>query len=263
MRSGTAVTIFVTEDFSPAAGVKTERTAASLAKDKNLVPALKLNLIEDFSTGIYDYHLMTSAFVALEPRLTRGLGTPLKVSFSSQEWCGHVYHQLLFAAEGIRSDSHSYFEGEADAVSEIAYPARGVAEDFLFHWARGFTAPFLAPGEVLDAPLLTSLKRARLHHEEMSWRDARFRRAKQTERIEVPAGRFEVRQAEVKVNAGETITFYVETAPPQRIVKWESSAGESATLIASERLPYWALKGEKGKEALKKLGIKPRPQRTT
>src|SRR6056297_3157419 len=58
-REGTAVTIFVTETFDPEQRVKSEGAEG--------VSVMKLNLIQDFPTGVYDYHLMTSAFVALEP----------------------------------------------------------------------------------------------------------------------------------------------------------------------------------------------------
>ena len=46
---------------------------------------LKLNSVRDFQTGIYHYNVMTSVFARV------AAGWPIaKVSFSSQEWCGHV-----------------------------------------------------------------------------------------------------------------------------------------------------------------------------
>ena len=142
-RSGTAVAIFVTETFSGARHVKHESGGGP---DADVFQVLKLNLVQDFPTGIYDYNLMTSAFVALEPRLGRPAGSPAKISFSSQEWCGQVYAQVRFEHDGLRLDSHSYFDGEADRELPLDYPADGLAEDTLPVWARGLAAPALAPG---------------------------------------------------------------------------------------------------------------------
>jgi len=99
------VTIFVTETFSNALRVKAD-PGKHPAQDE--VPVLKLNLVEDFPTGVYDYNLMSSSFVALTPVNERPAGAPLKVSFSSQEWCGHVWQQMLFDSRAVRLTAHSY-----------------------------------------------------------------------------------------------------------------------------------------------------------
>ena len=87
VRTGTSVLIFVTEDFSDTLRVKAD-PGKHPASD--VYPVMKLNAVRDFPTGIYDYNVMTSAFLRVAP------GWPVaKVSFSSQEWCGHVWHQLV------------------------------------------------------------------------------------------------------------------------------------------------------------------------
>lgn len=43
---------------------------------------LKLNLVRDFQTGVYDYNTMVSLFVRSESF------EPVKVAFASTEWCG-------------------------------------------------------------------------------------------------------------------------------------------------------------------------------
>ena len=63
LRDGTAVAIFVTEDFSRrAAGQGRSRQA----RQADVVPVMKLNLVRDFQTGIYDYNTMTSTFLRTE-----------------------------------------------------------------------------------------------------------------------------------------------------------------------------------------------------
>ncbi|MCA1664656.1 MAG: hypothetical protein LC659_10370, partial [Myxococcales bacterium] len=91
-RQGTAVAVFVTEDFSDALRVKAD---PQKHEKSDLVPVMKLNLVRDFQTGIYDYNTMTSTFVRTEFNGGDAYWPLEKTSFSSQEWCGHVYMQWL------------------------------------------------------------------------------------------------------------------------------------------------------------------------
>jgi len=64
LRRGVAVTIFVTETFSNTLRVKADPGKHPPSDE---FPVMKLNLIEDYQTGVYDYNDMTSSFVALAP----------------------------------------------------------------------------------------------------------------------------------------------------------------------------------------------------
>jgi hypothetical protein len=258
-RAGSAVAIFVTETFSQSARVKADPGRHPKSDE---FPAMKLNLVEDFATGIYDYNLMTSSFVALTPVGGRPAGSATKVSFSSQEWCGHVWDQVLFDATRLRRESHSYFDGEADRRETLPHPQESLAEDALLLWARGLAAPSVARGESRGVNLLGSLKTARLLHQPLAWRKATLSRAPGTRRVSAPAGDFEVEVATAVVDGGPRWTFQVESAWPHRIVEWENSDGERARLLGAERLTYWKLNGTGGESALAKLGLKPRPART-
>lgn len=259
-RDGTAVAIFVTETFSDEQRVKAD---PGRHPESDTFEVMKLNLAADFQTGIYDYNTMLSAFAALEAIGGRPAGAPAKVSFSSQEWCGHVYHQLLFDAERVHETLHSYFDGEADAERVLAHEG-GLAEDFLWHWARGFCAPLLEPGESRQMPLLLSTQRGRFEHRPLLWREATLSRERAAETVEVPAGSFECDVLRVTV-AGEpegAWTFHVERSEPHRIVRWSGPASAEGRLVASERLPYWELQGGADEQRLEGLGLSPRPPRT-
>jgi hypothetical protein len=268
-RKGTAVAIFVTEPFSAGARVKADGPAREDGEGGGTFQAMKLNLIQDFPTGIYDYNLMTSAFVALEsvpaePALPPG--APVKVSFSSQEWCGHVYQQALFRQSGVRLSLHSYFGGEADAESTLRAHPGGVSEDALLLWARGLAYPSVASGESATVPLLTGLQRSRLAHVEAEWEEVELSRGGGTRELTVPAGTFTVEEARAVIRGsggpdGErTWTFHVEAEAPHRIVAWETSAGVRAELRGSDRLEYWKLNGPGGEEHLEALGLRPRAE---
>src|SRR6185503_11853544 len=258
-RKGVAVTIFVTETFSESRRVKSD-PGRRPASDE--FPVMKLNLVQDFATGIYDYNLMTSTFLALVPRHGRPAGSATKVSFSSQEWCGNVYRQLLFDSGAARHTMHSYFDGEADRVERIDVPARALDGDALLLWARGFAAPLVARGEAREVTLVRSLKTARLRHQPIALESARLACQRELRAVTVPAGRFMAEVRTVAIRGGPTWTFAVEAAEPHRVLEWSSSEGESARLLASERLVYWELNRPGGEAALEKLGLKPRPPRT-
>lgn len=102
LREGTAVLIYVTEPFLPGIQVKADEN------DSKNIPVLKLNSTKNYLTGIYPYSIMTSSFYPVHNNQHA-----LKVSFSSQEWCGQVYAQLNNRTD-FEITSHSYFETEAD-----------------------------------------------------------------------------------------------------------------------------------------------------
>jgi hypothetical protein len=251
-RTGTAITIFVTETFSNRARVKADPGKHPRFDE---FPVMKLNLVKDYQPGVYDYNEMSSVFVALAPVNGRSAGLPAKVSFSSQEWCGHVYGQALFDPRTVRTSVHSYFDGEGDAIKEIDYPADGISEDALPLWARGMAQPVLASGESRVVPLLVSLETARHAHVPLAWKRATLRR-------EAAAGEdADVFSAEV--DGGPRKSYFVERAGARRILRWESSTGEKAVLLDSARMKYWDMKGSASADALKRLGLSPRPPKTT
>lgn len=102
LREGTAVMIYVTEPFLSGLQVKADNN------DKENIPVLKLNATKNYLTGIYPYSIMTSSFYPVHDNQHA-----IKLSFSSQEWCGQVYAQLNNRAD-FEIMSHSYFGTEAD-----------------------------------------------------------------------------------------------------------------------------------------------------
>ncbi|MGZ3427712.1 MAG: hypothetical protein ACXVCV_13735 [Polyangia bacterium] len=253
-RDGTAVLIFVTEDFSDALRVKADPGKHDKA---DVAPVLKLNLVRDFQTGIYDYNTMTSTFLRTEPD---GGGAPFalaKTSFSSQEWCGHVYMQWLPRGTRLVGTSHSYFDGEADATPELELPPGGVVEDALPILVRGLRGDWLAPGATRKVPFLRSQLRTRLLHVPAKWGEATISRAPASAEVKSALGALRAYSYTVAETGGDTITFTVEEAAPHRLLAWKSSSGESARILGSARLPYWTMHDNGGEKALKLLGLVP------
>jgi len=108
IRTGTAVQIFVTEDFLPDSQVKAETSNPAN------IPVLKLNATKKFQTGVYPYAIMESTFYPVKQG-----SHALKVSASIQEWCGQVYTQIN-NRDSLQVQRHSYFQGEADQQYKLA-----------------------------------------------------------------------------------------------------------------------------------------------
>ncbi len=248
LRKGTAVLIFVTEEFSESARVKAD---PGRHPPTDVFPVLKLNAVRAFQTGIYDYNVMTSTFARVAP------GWPLaKVSFSSQEWCGHVYHQLLPRPGGVAGTWHSYFDGEADGSEQLTLPEDGVFEDALPILLRGLRGDYLAPGESRTLSLLPSLLSARLEHKPLAFVRAKLTRDAQSTRVRVPAGTFEVFTYTLVPEGRPTLTFAIETQYPHRLIRWTSDQGEEGALLKSTRLAYWKLNGPEGEQHLREIGLR-------
>ncbi|PPK85640.1 hypothetical protein CLV84_2543 [Neolewinella xylanilytica] len=116
LREGEAVLIQVSEPFLADRQVKDEGEAEAGAAASASV--LKTNLIRRFVTGIYDYSLMTSVFT---PTDGRAYPHTLKVTTSSQDWCGQSYTQLNYAGDDTwRMQLRSYFEREGDREEPLA-----------------------------------------------------------------------------------------------------------------------------------------------
>jgi hypothetical protein len=247
-REGTAVLIYVTEEFSDALRVKAD---PGQHPPSDVYPVLKLNAVRGFQTGIYDYNVMTSVFARV------AAGWPVaKVSFSSQEWCGHVYHQILPRGAAVKGVFHSYFDGEADGSDELGLPEGGVFEDALPILLRGLRGEYLKAGESRTVPLLPSLLSSRLEHKKLGWTQATIARAAKTASVRVPAGAFEVVTWTVASEGRPTLTFQFEAQPPHRLVRWSSDQGEEALLLKSTRLAYWQLNKPGGESYLRELGLR-------
>ena len=100
LHEGKAVTVFVSEPFSPQTFTKADN------KTEKDLSVLKLNFTKKFNTGIYPYSMMNSTFVPIQYR-----EPSLKISTSIQEWCGHVYMEMR-RQDRYNMEVNSYFQGE-------------------------------------------------------------------------------------------------------------------------------------------------------
>lgn len=204
IREGTAVNIFVTEDFLPEAQVK-----ANNPSPEN-ISVLKLNQTKNFNTGIYPYSIMSSTFSPIVHK-----GHPLKVTNSVQEWCGQVYMQLN-NREKFDVASHSYFQGEAD--QQLSLP-KTYLENELWNLIR------INPGELLtgDIMIIPAFEYLRLRHKEIKEHNA-FASLKQGDSITVYTLNYPDLQRQ--------LVLFFHSRFPYEIEKWEetNAADQNDTL---------------------------------
>ena len=254
-RDGQVVMIFVTEPFSNKKRVKVDDASKDPA---DTVDVLKLNLVRDFQTGIYDYNTMTSVFVRSEDF------APLKISFSSAEWCGHVYEELIVDPRRIEGRFFSYFENESSTTA-LDGKSGGVLEDNLFILLRGLRGPYLNPGEERQVPFLASAFARRLKHAPLAWGTAEIQRLAEPQQVEVPAGRFTTYVYVVRTDDRREGRIFVEDEYPHRIVRWQwtatgpdrrsSEATGIGELTGTTRVEYWRLHDNGDERYLKDLGL--------
>lgn len=222
MRTGKAMLIFVTEGFSKSKQVKLDDPAAS---GNDNVTVLKLNFTKNFVTGIYPYSMMLSAFT---PVSRNQFGNTLKISMTSQEWCGHVYSQMNLNKNRYDISSYSYFEKEGDTQFAID---KTLLEDELFNLIR-LDPDHIPLGKI---KILPGLFFTRLKHENLRPVDAMLSKVDEETKI-IYTLKFTQRQ----------LTIYVGNVFPYQILGWEEefTEGENkmftkATLDKTLYTDYW------------------------
>jgi len=230
IRQGTAVLVYVTEDFDKKLQVKADQN------NPTNIPVLKLNATKNFNTGIYPYSIMQSTFFPVNNNQHA-----LKVSCSVQEWCGHVFMQLN-NKDQFTVDSHSYFQSDADKKFKID---KDILENEL--WAQLRINPKSLPQGYTH--IIPSLEYSRLKHVELKSYKAISTLTKDTYTIVYP-----------ELNRTLSITFNPQF--PYDILSWEdtyeSGFGKNvkvmttkATKLKTIKSAYWG-KNSNADETLRK-----------
>lgn len=242
MRKGHALNIFVTEPFS-----KEHNTKADGNSSKN-TSVLKLNATKKFNTGIYPYSIMTSTFIPISnPK------NSVKISSSTQEWCGHEYIELVDQHRSYELNNFSYFQGESFKNKYVTKETNLVLEDDI--WSKIRIIPNDLPqGEFMALPSFVYL---RFSHNEVKTYKAQGKLTKgsktNTYEISYPS-----------LDRKLSITF--ENTFPYKITNWMETyysgwgakrqlLTTKATLKKSLNIAYWQTNKNKDSYLRKELGI--------
>lgn len=232
-RVGQGVLIFVTEDINRTTKIKVE--SPTPAQDR--IYTLKLNNVLKFTTGVYDYSVMTSVFSAVEPREGDHPFELLKLNLTAQEWCGHVFEEVRIADGEVDGYLNSYFEREGRQEWSFDQPDDFESEDHLLIRIRELKGQWLAEGETRELTLLPSLWQFRMRHQERTLVQATVHKGTRKS-ITIQDVAHDAVPWSWSYGAW-TATVHVEAAYPHRILRWKTSDGGSGELLESQRMPYW------------------------
>lgn len=245
IHEGDAVLIFVTEDFLADEQVKLE----SEKGDRTAPGVMKVNFVKKFLTGLYPYSMMTSVFTPVDlaawPR-------SLKVTGTSQEWCGHTFTQLNMLDRGYRMRQFSYFEREGDREFTVE---PDLLEDEV--WTRLRIDPESLP--VGRLKVLPGVMTARLQHTDNRPVEA------ETKREPLPAdpeGKTMMRYTLTFAKPARTLMIDYRAEFPYEITGWTETYDDFGTALTTRatrtdmlRTDYWR-RHETADTALRKeLGL--------
>jgi hypothetical protein len=218
--------VIVKEDMLLDTRVKSERGPLG----GRTAEVLKIVFTAEFPTGSYFYRQAATTF------LDRRSFEVLKESMSHFDGCGITYVRVGPKQGRMVHEAHSYWEGEADRDVPLAWPAGRsprVFWDALPLWLRGqiggegASSVFLLPSQVGGR---SPIEATRPVPATIQWSEAGT--------IEVPAGRFDARRAEVSTHRGID-RFWFDAKFPHVMLRMETTAGRKLALRKTQRLDYW------------------------
>lgn len=245
---GEAVLVFVTEPFSRSKQVKLDDWRDT---SEDNVSVLKLNTTKKFLTGIYPYSMMSSTF---KPVSYDRYPKMLKVTTSSQEWCGHTFMQLNLKDDKYDLKGFSYFESEGDVEKKVP---ESLLEDEIWTMIR------LNPGGLPQGKvkLLPGTFYLRLRHQEAKPQSAEAK-------IEsISSSDFSGKSHSKYSIAYEnrSLSIYFEPVFPHTILGWEetylSGFGKpqklttTAKRINTIKSAYWGKNSNSDRAIRKELGL--------
>lgn len=247
LHEGYSVLVFVTEDFSKSKQVKLDKPQNSNGDD---VKVLKLNRIKKFDTGIYRYSMMDSVFT---PVYLGEHPNSLKVTSSSQEWCGNTFTQLNLDDNGFDVRSFSYFESEGDQNYNLQ---KEILEDEI--WARIRLAPESLPqGRIKIIPATMA---SRLTHNDLKVEIAEATLTENSDDSDLMDYKI------VYDDSGRSVVITYNKTFPYEIVAWEetykSGFGNNAKTLTTRATKnkvlisdYWNKNQTVDRELREKLGL--------
>lgn len=237
---GEVILIQVTEDFNTKEQVKSD----DMKKDENTATVIKTNIIERFTTGVYDYSMMTSTFTGVTPPFPT-----YKITHSSQDWCGQSMVQVNLVDDYYVHRLFSYFESEGDQVNQVP-PV--LLEDEIFNLIR------LAPEKIRSGKvkMVPAMKVLRLLH---------IAPDPQPTEIGIDMGQdtSSLTILMPQIERKRTISFL--TRVPHTILGWEDTYQSvfdqqprttRAYLKAEKKIPYWQLNKKEDVQLRESLGLR-------
>ncbi len=249
IHDGEAVLVFVTEPFSRSKQVKLDDWQT---KSDDNISVMKLNFTKKFLTGIYPYSMMSSTFTPVSMDKHPDM---LKVTTSSQEWCGHTFTQLNLGDNCYQLRAFSYFESEGDINTEVP---RSILEDEI--WTRIRLNPDGLP--VGDVRILPGTFYLRLRHQQAKPQKAQasLEKLDRSEYEDAQHMKYSIQYD------NRLLSIYFDMNFPHEILGWEESymsgfgdpqrLTTTAKRINTIKSAYWGKNSNTDRELRKELGLR-------
>jgi hypothetical protein len=251
LRPGKRVMVFVTEPMRIATHIKPD----TRLPDSAVVNDLKLNDLQQFNTGVYQYNVMTSVYSAVEDHPPIAPGMTLKVAFSAQEWCGTVFERLIRTEDHLQGALFSYFESEGEGTYSFLHNDTVETEGNLWILVRELTGPLMPDTYIKNMPVIPSMWERRKSHTPVTLVTCTLQKQPAPD-LKTDIGNFPVSRFSWTVNSRET-TVLVEKAWPHHILSWHGSDGSSGTISATKRIQYWSRHANKDEYLRRELMLEP------
>ncbi len=224
-RTFTAYLIVVKEDLSRRQMVKADPDH----DPGDLFTVLKLNHVINYQTGIYSYHQMASCFF---DRSTMDL---VKLSLTSNEWCGNTYKEYTRRGGKGELHVHTYWDNQAEATYNVPAGPDVVFYDQLPLWIRSLPQ---APGTTRALRLLPTQIESKGPKPEPQ---AATLLAAREEVVVAPAGGFRALRWELRTGGERPDMYWTARDYPYVLVAWDRPDGGGYRLKWTQRLAYWTL----------------------
>tara|TARA_B100000780_G_scaffold264192_1_gene218647 strand:- start:340 stop:1239 length:900 start_codon:yes stop_codon:yes gene_type:complete len=245
---GQLVSVFVTEDFLTDKQVKNERYT-----NKNSTWILKNIQLKKFTTGVYDYSLFSVVFTPID---RNKFPKSLKVSASSQEWCGTMFTQFnLIENTDYKVEHRSYFEAEGDRTTRMK---KSFLEDEVFTVLR--MNPSLLPiGTIQLIPPANYIQLKHLQFQSFK-ATASLTSYDKKEVSGINLMEYKIEYSQLK----RSMSIIFENKTPYKIVGWFETFPSafdgklrttSAILKSQKMLTYWSQNSLKDEHLRKELGL--------
>lgn len=217
------VLIVVKEDFTEEYYTK----ADAPYKNKKLIPVIKLNIFTRIQTMVYPYQYLTSVFVK-----KNDVFYPLKMTVSSQEWCGNTFKEWINWKKPARIVYHSYFDNQGDGSVSVDYSPGNMLWEQLFFSLRAlaFRNGYKKTFKLYDSLTTNQFKAPGLHEA----------KAGVSGPVEIEALKKKIScwKVTVETGTGKAVYWFAE-AYPHSLIRYTDSKGQEMRIKKLERTAYW------------------------
>ncbi len=215
------VLIAVSEDFNKEFSVKTDDYSR-----EDLYKVIKLNAFASIPTDNYPYHFLTSTFVDRNNSLS-----VIKLTQSSQEWCGNTTKEFSPSDTSMQLTYTSYWDGEGAGIKKISNGF--LFEDQLHYTLRSlkFTEGLTFNTQILENQVSSKIGKLVKYNATITVSSSQIMDASLID--------YETWLVEVQLDGNKTNTYHFDTKFPHTLIQQKTWDNRNLLLKTADRYAYW------------------------